>query len=393
MSTVRSVSEIINILSGIIKQEVSVTGRVSGDPIYPQGVFWLMHERNKIRCFIPDGKIASFGSLLTSGNMVVVNGEITLFSRFSQYQIRVSNIQNTQVSKNTVSVTKVTNEISCLVAKTQELQDIRIQGEVLEVFSAAVSNWNLCDAGSPPGLQIKCVCSGSISSLVHVGNNVCVRGGVSIYPSQSLYQIDVTGVDPITENSREQCQCSGCDRCGSLSQCNRLRKIANFESCATCLPHPPDELYELCPECYEVNPDSEAKVVDSIYKYLNELGVNGFSPDRECYIQFGSRNGIADVALTDVNGSFAVIAECKGAGYVGHGIEQLKSYLSATDTRFGILRIEQISVNGNFMRIGEEIAFLKLIVPNLNSEWLRTSIFAHCFRMRLRTSVRKFTKS
>ena len=44
----------------------------------------------------------------------------------------------------------------------------------------------------------------------------------------------------------------------------------------------------------------------------------------------------ADVVLTDGNGSFAAIAECKGARYVGHGIEQLKSYLSATDTRFGI---------------------------------------------------------
>ena len=58
--------------------------------------------------------------------------------------------------------------------------------------------------------------------------------------------------------------------------------------------------------------------------------------DKECQIQFGARNGIADVVLADGNGSFAAIAECKGAGYVGHGIEQLKSYLSATDTRFGV---------------------------------------------------------
>ena len=29
------------------------------------------------------------------------------------------------------------------------------------------------------------------------------------------------------------------------------------------------------------------------------------------------------------------------------------------------LRIEQISINGNFMRIGEETAFLKLVVLNL----------------------------
>ena len=53
-------------------------------------------------------------------------------------------------------------------------------------------------------------------------------------------------------------------------------------------------------------------------------------------IQFGSREGFADVVLIDQNGSLAAIAECKVTGYVGHGIEQLKSYLCATDTRFGI---------------------------------------------------------
>ena len=69
---------------------------------------------------------------------------------------------------------------------------------------------------------------------------------------------------------------------------------------------------------------------------MNELGVQGFSPITESQIQFGARNGSADVVLGDENGGFAAIAECKGAGYVGHGIEQLKSYLSATDTPFGI---------------------------------------------------------
>ena len=150
------------------------------------------------------------------------------------------------------------------------------------------------------------------------------QGNVSIYSSQSLYQIDVTGVGPITENSTEQCQCSGCPQCGN--QCDRLREIANFESCATCLPHPPDELYKLCPECYAISPDHETKVAEAVYTYFGELQVNGFSPYKECrHIQFGSRNGSADVVLVDQNGSFAAIAECKGAEYVGHGIEQLKS--------------------------------------------------------------------
>ena len=319
---------------------------MSVDSDDPPGVFWLRQGGNKIRCFVPDGKIALFAALLTAGNTVVVNGKITLFYRFSQYQIKVSNIQGAGAPGAKVNVTKITNQISDLVAETPELQNIRIQGEVLEVFSAAVSNWDLCDVGGPPELQIKCVHRGPgpIGALVQKGNNVCAQGNVSIYSSQSLYQIDVTGVGPITENSTEQCQCSGCPQCGN--QCDRLREAANFESCATCLPRPPDELYELCPECYAISPDHETKVADAVYAYFDELQVNGFSPYihirnarsecNECQIQFGARNGIADVVLADGNGSFAAIAECKGAGYVGHGIEQLKSYLSATDTRFGV---------------------------------------------------------
>ena len=189
----------------------------------------------------------------------------------------------------------------------------------------------------PPELQIKCVHRGPtpINPALQIGDNVCVRGNVSIFPSQSLYQLNVTDVGPI-DNFPAQCQCSGCPQCGNAPQCGRLREVANFESCTTCLPRPPDELYKLCPECYAISPDHETEVADAVYAYFEELEVNGFSPDREHCIQFGARNGKADVVLVDQNGSFAVVAECKGAGYTGHGIEQLKSYLSATDTRFGV---------------------------------------------------------
>ena len=76
--------------------------------------------------------------------------------------------------------------------------------------------------------------------------------------------------------------------------------------------------------------------MQAVYTYFDALGGNRFSPQKARQIQMGSDNREADVALVDENGSFAAIAECKGARYVGHGIEQLKSYLSATDTRFGI---------------------------------------------------------
>ena len=97
-----------------------------------------------------------------------------------------------------------------------------------------------------------------------------------------------------------------------------------------------------------------------------------FLHTEECgQIQFGSRNGSADVVLGDGNGGFAAIAECKGAGYEGHGIEQLKSYLSATDTRFGIFANRQTTVNGNFMRIGEETNLLLFCAVNLKMGLLK----------------------
>lgn len=56
-------------------------------------------------------------------------------------------------------------------------------------------------------------------------------------------------------------------------------------------------------------------------------------------IRHFSKPGRVDVALIkdeDGTQTFAAIAECKGAGYEGNGRDQLKGYLSVTDTEFGI---------------------------------------------------------
>ena len=326
MSTVYNVSDLTNILSGTIQRNVSVQGEVEILTDGRSNAFYLINESNKLRCFIPQGVMTP---TLEQGQVVVVDGKITLFSSFSQYQITVSDIQVNGGNTNTFSVTGITNEISRLVAGTPELQNIRIQGTV---FWAAVSNWDLIDVDSPPLQRIRCVSPGPIPP-VQIGNDVRVEGGVSVYPPKSEYQINV--VD-IAEDNTPTCQCPGCDRCSNTPQCDRLREVPNLESCATCLPRPPDELYKLCPNCYHESPDREDRVIQAVCKYFDVLGVNEFSPDTEWQIQFGTRNGIADVVLSDSRGSLAVIAECKGAGYVGHGIEQLKSYLSATATNFGI---------------------------------------------------------
>lgn len=289
-----------------------------------------------------------FAYLLKEENEVVVQGKISLFPQVSEYQILIHDVQpvRTDRNNNLFTVSDITSKLEQKLAESShELTKIHIRGEISEsAQQAGTTFWFLKDIGKVISTaigdqQIHCVrFDGSLIQdeiPVNNGNQIRIEGNIQIWPPQSRYQIKVTDIKP--DDRTGHCLYPGCDR---------LREAANFESCATCLPRPPDELYELCPECYAISPDHETKVADAVYAYFHELQVNGFSPYihirnassecKECQIQFGARNGIADVVLADGNGSFAAIAECKGAGYVGHGIEQLKSYLSATDTRFGI---------------------------------------------------------
>ena len=93
---------------------------------------------------------------------------------------------------------------------------------------------------------------------------------------------------------------------------------------------------------------SEKKVVKAVKTYFNQDNFNNFTINTECGIQFGAskcrKHGIADVVLKDVAGHWLAIVECKSekTGYTEQGRGQLRSYLSATDTRFGIL-----ASNGN----------------------------------------------
>ena len=345
-----SVDKITRILSSIIKkelrQEISVTGKVSVDN-RPR-VFWLTDGTNKIRCFISGGNRAQFGPLLKAGNTVVVNGTIALFPSESEYQIRVANVLPiAKVPKiNQQSVSGITKDLSSLLQKSGDLQGIQVRGDISNLdLKPKRAFWFLSDTNIVNPQRIHCVFYDPDGIAVSNGDQVRAEGDIQIFGTWSRYQIKVTHIKP--DDSAEGCQCSGCAQCTSPGhQCNRPREVANFESCTTCLPRPPDELYKLCSECYEISPDRETKVAKAVYDYFNKLEVNGFSPYihirnarsecKECQIQFGARNGIADVVLADRNGSFAAISECKGAGYVGQGIEQLKSYLCATDTRFGI---------------------------------------------------------
>lgn len=81
---------------------------------------------------------------------------------------------------------------------------------------------------------------------------------------------------------------------------------------------------------------SEDRVVEGVVQYFSTATFHRYSVQKEGQIQFGSRIGFADVVLLDSKKNRAAIVECKGVGYVDNGIEQLKSYLSATATPLGV---------------------------------------------------------
>ena len=92
---------------------------------------------------------------------------------------------------------------------------------------------------------------------------------------------------------------------------------------------------------------SETEVTLAVEAYFKRPRFIGFYTEQQRQIQIGSRRGYADVVLCHVLSfqgvsSIVAVVECKREGrdrsgsVKFSGIEQLKCYLCATDTRFGI---------------------------------------------------------
>ena len=144
---------------------------------------------------------------------------------------------------------------------------------------------------------------------------------------------------------------------------------------------------------------TESAVVAGVVDYFNEPQFNGLSVDTEntarelCMIQFGSggghRDGIADVVLHR-DGHLVAIAECKRYFPTSPRIDrnnraQLKGYMSATGTRFGVLAYTTSSekwifcenLGGNQFRVISQSDFERGVVdvtiedpePTSNRKW------------------------
>ena len=92
----------------------------------------------------------------------------------------------------------------------------------------------------------------------------------------------------------------------------------------------------------------EDVVVQEVVRYFSTPRFERFSKAKEHPIQIGSYRGRADVVLIDDDDLLAAIIECKRSGYEGTGPDQLKSYLSATDTPLGVFANEINPANWQF---------------------------------------------
>ena len=80
----------------------------------------------------------------------------------------------------------------------------------------------------------------------------------------------------------------------------------------------------------------EASINDAVVKYFSDPKFTNFSIDRLCPIQIGPNSYFTDIVLRDAEGSFLTIVECKVLKKADLGTQQLKSFLCATDTPYGI---------------------------------------------------------
>ncbi len=326
MPNVYNVSEITNVLSTIIQeqstlQDIWIYGKTL--ETLPPNRLTLGDTGCSIDCR-NDGKDALFVGL-GSKKVYYAYGKVIVNPQKSRYRFAVTKIQPNSPPNSFVDTWSLTEKLKQTI---KQLETVQVHGKISSIRK--MSGYTLLRLENAnfnkrmDGEKIECTIPPGIDpGIVLVpGSAVCVRGQIDIFHRASVYQIKIANANDIMSGpSLEQCECSGCKFCQPPdAKCNQTR----------------NPKYELCFACYANSPDREEKVEEAVETYFSNLKVKGFSPKTQHGIQIGSENRIADVVLTNENGSFVAIGECKGAGFVGDGREQLFSYLSATDTRFGV---------------------------------------------------------
>ena len=297
MQDTHSVSNITNILSTIIRNEptlqnVWVHGKVSpplSDPGTLPGYFKLEDANNSgkfIECVIFPENAPLLAGLLVGDN-VLVKGRISLHrANKSSYRFVIEDKQPLGAVPAPASVGTLIDTLRNTISN----HSVKVQGKIANNPNVGQGYCQLHLKNANNAEMIVCVLPPNIARppfSLQKDTEVSIDGKFDIFTLMFQYQI----------------------------------KIAS-----------PNDIQLVSSDLAE---DGQT-IVDAVRAYLDSLKTDEFSVKIEHKIQFGSRNGFVDVVLVDSNGSFAAIAECKWTNFVGEGIEQLKSYLCATDTRFGI---------------------------------------------------------
>ena len=321
MPTVHSVSDITRILSGIIQNEPAL------QKVWVHGKILETLPLNRLTfgdtgCSIDcrnHSKNPNLFADLGVGKVYYAYGGVIVNPQKSKYRFAVTKIQPNQPPNLFKDSSSLTEKLKQTI---KQLEVIQVHGKISSITQK--SGFTLLHLKDENGEMIECAIPQGIDPgiALNPGNDVCVCGQINIFQKASLYQILIANADDIMSGpSLDRCECSGCRSCQPPgAECNQTR----------------NSQYKLCFPCYAISPDHEKRVEEAVEAYFFDLKVKGFSPKTQHGIQIGSENRIADVVLTNGNRNFASIAECKGAGFIGDGREQLYSYLSATDTRFGV---------------------------------------------------------
>lgn len=126
---------------------------------------------------------------------------------------------------------------------------------------------------------------------------------------------------------------------------------------------------------------SHNRVIRAVEEYFSTLALSGKSIDIEEPIQFGSGvGGFADVVL-QANTRFVAIAECKNPWNSRESAKaQLKSYLCATGTLFGVLAVGKNPKDWVFCENQGNYYFREISKDDFEtrvSEWTPTSSLQH----------------
>ncbi len=328
-----NVSEISQQLKDIIEanhelQDVWMQGNILEVKPIQNGPlnFTLTDESAKIECVIFDNGTSLRENLPAVGNGVSIKGKIFLRGSISQYKFIVTdiNLSSDSLQSQFVSVSTLMEALT----NTLEAHSDEVQGEISEVFITGANFTILKLKDATPSQQsteiIECVVPPKISPSFSLqkGERVHVKGQFGIFSNTSTYRIMIGNENDIKQVIGKVV--SGQTTPNECRECHQ--RFNNLKE-------------QLCATCYDVRRTSEGIVVGAVMRYFNAPRFSNFTSRREYPILLiGTIEGRADVVLhRDSEKRLSAIAECKRIGYDGNdGIDQLKSYLIASETKLGL---------------------------------------------------------